>query len=379
MHNSHIANNFYLESQFAVKDVKFCILLTSEFVYDQKSHQGPPERDYYKKSLIHYVTFCDFKVNILFQLIGAHHKFAFWLFSAQKALILKIMLVNRVHKPYFCKICKKTAGVKVCKCQKVFYCSRNCQKIDWTTHREDCCSKLLENHTSTTNQCASNSSCANNSLSLQENYFVGTTTVLQTHDDEHNTAAIREGRKQYDPTPLQYQQSDAIYSHSENCTAEPPTTTTTDNLALSECDFDENLFNLMSAVVDEGTEEEFLKSLNIRADELLSAYSLESDNNLVPSTTTTTSTQVLKQYMPVDEDNFVDDQLSEKLLEQNYRKRSYEFKPETQRLLKETKENLEKELSLFCESQQFADDMQLNSQNPKYVNHTTVQDNITMR
>lgn len=277
------------------------------------------------------------------------------------------MLVNRVHKPYFCKICKKTAGVKVCKCQKVFYCSRNCQKIDWTTHREDCCSKLLEHHPSSTNNCASSSSCANNSLSLQENYIVGTTSVLQTHDDdeeEHNTAAIREGRKQYDPTPLQYQQNDAIYSHIENCTTEPTTT----NLAV---EFDENLFNLMSSVVDEGTEEEFLKSLNIRADELLSAYSLETDNTIP-------STQVLKEYMPV-EDNFVDDQLNEKLLEQIHRKRSYEFKPETQRLLKETKENLEKELSLFCESQQLADDMQLSSQNPKYVNHTTVQDNITMR
>lgn len=288
-----------------------------------------------------------------------------FLFSARQALDLKIMLVNRVHKPYFCTICKKTAGVKVCKCQKVFYCSRNCQKIDWTTHRENCCTKLQANRSASNNNnnnCASSSSCANNSLSLQENFNV---SVLQAHDDEeHNTAAIREGQKQYDPTPLQYQQSDAIYSHSENFS--------TANLTVN--DFDENLFNLMSAVVDEGTEEEFLRSLNIRADELLSAYSLEG-NNFVP---TTTSTQVLKEYMPV-ENTFVDDQLSEKLFEQIHCKRSYDFKPETQQLLKETKENLEKELSLFCESQHLADDMQLNSQNPKYVNHTTVQDNNTMR
>lgn len=252
------------------------------------------------------------------------------------------MLVNRVHKPYLCKICKKTTGVKICKCQKAFYCSRNCQKIDWNSHRSDCYFKLVEypvaQNTATTINNNNEASCASHS------------SMHQTHS--HETAAIREGRKEYDPTPLQYQQSNATYSHNLSCT--------TATIASAVNDFDENLFNLMSAVVDESTDE-FLKNLNLRTDDFLSAYSLDSEN-------VTTAPHIFKEYVPI-EGTLEQDQLSDKIFDQ----------PENQQLLQETKDNLEKELSLFRESQQLINTMQISSANPKYVNHATVQDNIMMR
>lgn len=272
------------------------------------------------------------------------------------------MLVNRVHKPYLCKICKKASGVKVCKCQKAFYCSRSCQKIDWTDHRTDCCFKLVEypaaqNTTSAINNNSNHidSPCASNlsSPSVQQH-----SSNTQIHAE--NTAAIREGRKEYDPTPLQYQQHNAIYTHNDDCT-----TAAIDSNAVN--DFDENLFNLMSSVVDESTEEEILKNLNIRADDLLSTYSLDTEN-----VATIAPNAHFRSYVPISTLD-TDDQLSDKLFDQLQQR---DFQPN---LVQETKENLEKELSLFRESQQLVNTMQLNTSNPKYVNHTTVQDNITMR
>lgn len=270
------------------------------------------------------------------------------------------MLVNRVHKPYFCKICKKASGVKVCKCQKAFYCSRNCQKIDWTTHRTDCCYKLVEypvaqNTTSNINNDNVDFSCAS---SLSSPLVQQHSSNAQIHIE--NTDAIREGRREYDPTPLQYQQTSVIYSHSHECT-----TITTNSNAVN--DLDENLFNLMSSVVDESTEEEFLKNLNIRADDLLSTYSLDTEN-----VATIAPNIHFRSYVPISTLD-TDDQLSDKLFDQLQQR---DFQPN---LVQETKENLEKELSLFRESQQLVNTMQLNTSNPKYVNHTTVQDSISMR
>lgn len=280
------------------------------------------------------------------------------------------MLVNRVRKPHYCKICKKTAGIKVCKCQKVFYCSKNCQKIDWIVHKDDCFAKLKEHHKSSNIDISSSTNHNGKKLSEEVNYTNAATSV-HTLLCEQNTSAT--GQKHYDPTPLQYQQTNDIYTHNQLL----PIETTTFDAAVS--DFDENLFNIISEV-DSGTEEELLKSLNIHEDELLQAYSLNNGNNVVKPSIVTSS-QVIKDYVPFEENlNCVDDQLNEKLLDQIHRKLSYEFRPETQLLLKETKENLEKELSLFCENQQLAvGNMHLSTENPKYINHTFVQDNIKMR
>jgi hypothetical protein len=44
---------------------------------------------------------------------------------------------NRIYKSYLCKICGVTKGVRLCKCKKAFYCSKNCQLVDWKTHKSD--------------------------------------------------------------------------------------------------------------------------------------------------------------------------------------------------------------------------------------------------
>ena len=46
--------------------------------------------------------------------------------------------MNKIHKNY-CKICHSTKGLKSCsKCKRILYCSKNCQKIDWRTHKSEC-------------------------------------------------------------------------------------------------------------------------------------------------------------------------------------------------------------------------------------------------
>ena len=44
--------------------------------------------------------------------------------------------INTVHA---CNVCDSETNLKRCaRCKKVAYCSRNCQKKDWKTHREKC-------------------------------------------------------------------------------------------------------------------------------------------------------------------------------------------------------------------------------------------------
>lgn len=111
--------------------------------------------------------------------------------------------------------------------------------------------------------------------------------------------------------------------------------------------------------VDEGTEEEILKNLNITADELLAACNLDTE-----SSTTNGETSA--------EDQFFGDTFDEK--NQN------EFKPEYQQTL----DDLEKELTNFREihlheaqskGEEAQSDM-IRSQNPKYINHAKLDDHL---
>lgn len=38
-----------------------------------------------------------------------------------------------------CSVCGKNADLKTCKeCHKIKYCSRECQRVDWNTHKTNC-------------------------------------------------------------------------------------------------------------------------------------------------------------------------------------------------------------------------------------------------
>lgn len=45
---------------------------------------------------------------------------------------------NRIHKVYNCKFCGVAKGIKPCKCERVYYCSKNCELVDWKSHKSDC-------------------------------------------------------------------------------------------------------------------------------------------------------------------------------------------------------------------------------------------------
>lgn len=317
------------------------------------------------------------------------------------------MLMNRVHKSYMCKICNKSTGIKICKCQRAFYCSKNCQKVDWNAHKTDCCFKLVDYHstqqkTTTTvvsinceshttdcnctepNNAANNN---NNDIFLQQNnatdiiHVKHPHTLMQEGKEQNLRTLEREGRE-YDPTPLQYQQPHVSTYTDESTTTSinSPQSYTSNNTVVD--DFEENLFNsLMYSVVDESTEQEILKNLNIRTDDLLATYTL--DNDITSSLTS----QTFKEYVPNSQSE--EQLLSDKIFDQIQSQGSFEFRPETQQLLRETKENLEKELSLFCENQfhetqetietTSIDKMQLGSTNQKHVNHATTPDYSLMR
>lgn len=290
------------------------------------------------------------------------------------------MQTNRVHKTYLCKICSKASGVKSCKCQKVFYCSRNCQKIDWNTHKTDCCFKLVdypkqpqESHAiGCLDQNIINVGTNNNNeeVFLQNSNCSDIYHVKHppTHDDSNTLE--RQGRK-YDPTPLQYQQPHAT---TYTCTATTTTITplppnTSSNTAVVD-DFDENLFNsLMYSVVDESTEQEILKNLNIRAEDLLATYPLDND------ITSSFVSENLKEYVPICEEQ----SFSEKIFEPT--------SSETQQMLRETKANLEKELLLLRENQAYEtklnsstiDKMQFDIPNQKQVSHAAATDFLFTR
>lgn len=136
-------------------------------------------------------------------------------------------------------------------------------------------------------------------------------------------------------------------------------TNTTTSSAID--DFEENLLNSLMYGVDEGTEQEILKNLNITADELLAACNLDTETS------------------SINEQNATDDQLFEEI----QRRKSFEYKPEYQ----ETRDKLEKELSHFrdinlhepqqqLEEENPSDEIMITSQNPKYINHAKLDDHL---
>lgn len=58
-----------------------------------------------------------------------------------KKLVATTYKNQNIQKPTtMCKVCLKTGkDVKRCgRCQRVYYCSRECQKSDWSEHKVDC-------------------------------------------------------------------------------------------------------------------------------------------------------------------------------------------------------------------------------------------------
>lgn len=252
------------------------------------------------------------------------------------------MLLNRVHKPYACRICGNAVGIKVCRCKTAYYCSKDCQKIDWKSHKTDCFQ--LVDHPKSSKQITRDSSittdCANDFLHQQQQTI--SISNAPSHQQEQSRA-----RRQYDPTPMQYQHQPLVE------------TNTTTSSAID--DFEENLLNSLMYGVDEGTEQEILKNLNITADELLAACNLDTETS------------------SINEQNATDDQLFEEI----QRRKSFEYKPEYQ----ETRDNLEKELSHFrdinlhepqqqLEEENPSDEIMITSQNPKYINHAKLDDHL---
>lgn len=255
------------------------------------------------------------------------------------------MLVNRVHKPHICRICGNGIGIKVCKCQRAFYCSKNCQKIDWKDHKSDCY-KIIDPPKARFANSSSISPVKCASESSQQQIYAPS-----------QTAQLSRERKQYDPTPLQYQHN-SLDTHTTAATKIE--------------DFEENLLNSLLHSVNESTEREILNSLNI-TDELLKSYNLDTDS--------TSSYDELnsQKYQPTDQP--FDGKFFEQIQE------SYEYIPE----YKETRDILEKELTLFREinlhepQQQLGEEkdlhvasdiMQISSNNPKFINHAKLDDHL---
>jgi predicted double-glycine peptidase len=187
---------------------------------------------------------------------------------------------------------------------------------------------------------------------------------IATHaEPTHSHLDVRE-RREYDPTPLQYQPQTQI---TNTCVHEQANSPAID-------DFDENLFNsLMYSVVNTSAEDDILKNLNIHTDDILA---LDSELN-----SSLTDEQLTEYVQNIEQDDQVlDDKL---LFEQIQSQENFEFQPEQEQLLRETKENLEKELLAYlsnCEEAATADNnMQLSAANPKHVPHTRVQDYIQSR
>ena len=65
--------------------------------------------------------------------------------------LFMILLCKKLDKQHKCNSCNKILSVlNTCRgCRCVFYCSRRCQKIDWTQHKQKCiakCEKIFDHH-----------------------------------------------------------------------------------------------------------------------------------------------------------------------------------------------------------------------------------------
>jgi hypothetical protein len=160
-------------------------------------------------------------------------------------------------------------------------------------------------------------------------------------------------RREY--SPLQYQETN---------TNAPPTTIE---------DFEENLLNSLMYSVDESTEREILKNLNI-SDELLASCALTGEK-----------TSLDKQSFTGTDAELFDDKIFDQIQESE----TFDCQPEAQQLLEETRNDLEKELLMFREiklhePQQSlteaegtsSDIMKLSQKSPKYVNHAKLDDHL---
>lgn len=231
------------------------------------------------------------------------------------------MLVNRIHKPFHCRICGSTSQIKVCKCQKAYYCSKNCQKIDWKQHKSECYDvvKYQSNFQNSLNNHEQN---IQNIQNLESQNSAPESSQQQKYNCE------REGQSYFAHTHQQILNTNTSNTIEEETT--PTCTETTD-------DFEENLFNSLLFSVDEGTEREILKNLEIGEEDLLKVVLDDAEGPL--------SFDEQSVVEVVDDDQLIDEETFEKI----QRKKSCEYQPEAQKLLKQTRETLEKELSMFRE------------------------------
>ena len=268
-------------------------------------------------------------------------------------------------------MCGISHGVKVCKCQKAYYCSKSCQKIDWKSHKSNCYKPVTIGH---------NRNATNNNNNINHNNFATpmhqcnheTNDVLLTQSQQEFPMNVREGQ-QYDPTPMQYQQSTTTNTHF----IPSETETTVDDID------EDNLFfnNIMYTAVDESTENQILNSL---ADTLL---------NQIPFVlNTNNSTSLDFRELNLQQSNSVkttEQSFEEQFFQDIQRKNSFEYKPETQKLLQETRKDLEHELSLLQESHnsELSEDsnsrmstsstIHINSE--KFMNKTNLEDQLLYR
>lgn len=244
------------------------------------------------------------------------------------------MLVNRVHKPFHCKICGSTSQIKVCKCQKVYYCSKNCQKIDWKTHKGDCYATLDIPSTQRT---------LNGRIESSNNgQIVSGSQEFSSDLQQQNIICARTG--QHESQQSQYQQMLVNTNTNNSKTENQLCSTSTD-------ESEENLFNSLLFSVDEGTEREILKNLEIGDEDLLlRVCQLDGDNSFSFDDQSSVVDAICAQSETVGScanHNNQQPSFDDEILEAIQRKKSFEYQPEAQRLLKETRENLEKELSMF--------------------------------
>lgn len=275
------------------------------------------------------------------------------------------MLVNRVHKPSHCKICGSTSQIKVCKCQKVYYCSKNCQKIDWKTHKSECYN-LVEFPNTHRPICTRNDQMNNSEI-------ISGSQVSSANLHQQGYICARVGQHEFQSP--QHQQTFDTNTNNQK-TESPPCSATAD-------EFEENLFNSLLFSVDEGTEREILQNLDIADEDLLKVCQFDTEISFPfdDQTISETISENLPDFNLINScTNNQQSSFEEEILEAIQRKKSFEYQPEAQILLRETRENLEKELSMFreinlCETKQQeidggnSDDVSkvmLYKNNPKY-------------
>jgi hypothetical protein len=126
---------------------EYCVLTTSKEVKETIDNYRKSDKGHikfvYRESLLNILQYSDEELNNKYTLNSKEWKD--WCDDILIFYAVRLLLFDKPIPIYrnFCRICKKSESetkLRKCSiCEVVYYCSAECQKSDWISHKQTCC------------------------------------------------------------------------------------------------------------------------------------------------------------------------------------------------------------------------------------------------